>query len=336
MIWNLIKQLFLSLALLLLVLLAMVIYMTWMPEPDLVDDRSQSNLEVVDLRARLEAHVTELSKYEAGRNYIVDDNLTPPRDYISSQFFNIGLSVEFQNYVLYGDEFSNIIVDIPSVNQSAAVLIVGAHYDSIEKSPGANDNASGVAALIELGRYLAKNPPQNYQVRLVGFANEEPPYFQSEEMGSMVYAKSLFNTKEKVLGMISLETIGYYSDDKGSQKYPKPFNLLYPGTGNFVSFIGNLRSRELVTASISLFRKNSNVPSEGVASPAFIPGIGWSDHWAFWVFGYDAIMVTDTALYRYNPYHRNTDTPDKLSYDQYARVVYGIFKMVEGLANEGL
>ena len=255
--------------------------MTWMPDPGPGANTGRSEIEVAELKERLKVHVTKLSKYDVGRNYGVDDYLTPARDYIANQFSSIGLTVEYQKYVLYRDEFSNIIVDIPSVNHSAVVLIVGAHYDSIENSPGANDNASGVAALIELARYLANNPPKNYKVRLIAFANEEPPYFQSEEMGSMVYAKSLFSTKEKVLGMISLETIGYYSNDKGSQKYPKLFELLYPDTGNFVSFIGNFQSRELVTASISLFRKNSSMPSEGVASPAFVPGVGWSDHWAF-------------------------------------------------------
>lgn len=316
-------------------LLILVAYMTWMPAPDFDKDRKSPDLEIIELKKNLKSHVASLSKYEAGRNFIDEDNLTPARDYIATQFTEIGLTVEYQNYVIYGDNFSNIIVDIASGSRSTPVLIIGAHYDTIEKSPGANDNASGVAALIELGRYLTRNPPENYQVRLIAFANEEPPYFQSEEMGSMVYAKSLSFRNENVLGMISLESIGYYSDERGSQKYPELFELLYSDTGNFVSFIGNLQSRELVTASISLFRKNSGVPSEGVASPAFIPGISWSDHWAFWKYGYKAIMVTDTALYRYEPYHKSTDTPDKLNYDIYAEVVYGLFQVVSGLAREG-
>ena len=317
------------------VLLTFILYMTWMPNPGLDTKRIPTEIELIKLKERLKIHVTNLSRSKTGRNFTVDDNLTPARDYIARQFSDIGLATKFQSYVLYGDEFSNIIVDMPSVNKSSTVLIVGAHYDSIENSPGANDNASGVAALVELGQYLANSPPTNYKVRLIAFANEEPPYYQTKEMGSLVYAESLSKSDEKVLGMISLETIGYYSNEKGSQKYPALFELLYPDTGNFVSFIGNLPSRDLVSASISLFRKYSSAPSEGVASVAFVPGIGWSDHWSFWVFGYDAIMVTDTALYRYEHYHKNTDTPDKLNYDQYAKVVFGLFKMVEELANEG-
>lgn len=316
--------------------LALIIYMTWMPDPDLELNEKEIESEVANLRERLKVHVTNLAKPGAGRNYITKDNLTPARDYIVEQFSEIGFTAKYHNYELYGDKFSNVIIDIPSNNKSRDVLIIGAHYDSIENSPGANDNASGVAALIEIGRYLNANPPVNHNVRLIAFVNEEPPYFQTEEMGSLVYAKSVSGTNEKILGMISLECIGYYTNESGSQKYPGLFNLLHPDTGNFISFIGNFESRGLLTSSISLFRKNSSVPSEGIASPAFVPGIGWSDHWSFWVSGYNAIMVTDTAPYRYAYYHKSTDTPDKLNYRQYAKVVYGLFKMVEGLANKGV
>lgn len=333
---DIIKGLLYGWILFILLFLSLVIYMTWMPSPGLEEDKEINSIEIVELRERLKVHVINLSKYKKGRNYIVDDNLTPARDYIAKQFSNIGLIANYHKYELYGDEYSNIIIDIPSNNKSSAILIVGAHYDSVENSPGANDNASGVAALIELGRYLSNVPLTNYKVRLVAFANEEPPYFQTEEMGSLVYAKSILGSEESVLGMISLETLGYYTNEKGSQKYPELFDLLYPDTGNFISFIGNFQSRELVASSISIFRKNSSVPSEGIASPAFVPGVGWSDHWSFWVSGQSAIMVTDTAPYRYKHYHESTDTADKLNYDQYAKVVFALFKVVEGLANDGV
>jgi Zn-dependent M28 family amino/carboxypeptidase len=318
------------------VAVSLFFYMTWMPRPTLLLDENKIVTELSDLEARLRKHVNHLSASKVGRNYIREDHLTPAKNYISKQFQELGYSVYYNSYELYGDKYSNVIVDIPSSNKKSPVLIVGAHYDSVENSPGANDNASGVAALIELGRYFTTTSPKNYQLRLVAFVNEEPPYFQTEEMGSLVYAKSLSSRDESILGMISIESIGYYSNRSGSQMYPKLLNLFYPDTGNFLSFIGNLQSRKLVTSSISLFRQHSTVPSEGISSPAFIPGVSWSDHWSFWVSGYDAIMVTDTAPYRYEHYHETTDTPDKLHYEQYAKVVYGLCKVVDGLLDKGL
>jgi Zn-dependent M28 family amino/carboxypeptidase len=310
--------------------------MTWMPSHKLSLDENAITNELVKLEVRLRAHVKHLSKYKMGRNYAVQDHLTPAKNYISEKFQELGYKVDYQNYKILNDDFSNIIVDVPSRSETSPVLIVGAHYDSVEYSPGANDNASGVAALIEMGRYFAELTPKNYRLRLIAFANEEPPFFQTDEMGSLVYARSLSLREEDVLGMISLETIGYYTDERGSQKYPAPFNYLYPDTGNFLAFVGNINSRALVTSSIALFRQNSSVPSEGIASPGFVPGVSWSDHWSFWVSGHDAIMVTDTAPYRYEHYHASTDTPEKLNYEQYTKVVYGLCKMVEGLLDEGV
>ena len=336
MLLNILKNVLYSVIFFILLILSLIIYMTWMPNPDYQGNSSESKLAISELSERLKNHVVNLSRNERGRNNIDEDTITPSRNYITKQFYNMGLIVNYNKYTSYGDEYSNIIVDIPSKNKSTEILIIGAHYDSVENSPGADDNASGVAALIELGRYLTAAPQTKYKIRLVAFANEEPPYFQTKEMGSLVYAKSIKSEKENILGMISLETLGYYTNEKGSQKYPPLINLLYPDTGNFVSFIGNIHSKELVTSAISKFRKKSNVPSEGIASPAFVPGIGWSDHWSFWMSDYKAIMITDTAPYRYKHYHKSTDTPDKLNYEQYAQVVFGIFKVVEDLANEGL
>jgi len=310
-------------------------YMTWMPSPALLLNEDEIVQEIEELEVRLKAHVETLSRSKIGRNYVNEDHLTPAKNYIVNQFEQLDLKPKFHNYEIYGDEYSNIIVDIPSDKENTAVLIVGAHYDSVEHSPGANDNASGVGALIEIARHFSQVAPKHYQLRLIAFANEEPPFFQTEEMGSLVYVQSM-RGDEDILGMISIETIGYYTNEKGSQKYPKLFSYFYPDTGNFVSFIGNMQSRGLVTSSISLFRENSAVPSEGVASPGLVPGVGWSDHWSFWLSGYNAIMVTDTAPYRYEHYHESTDTPDKLNYGQYARVVFGLSKVVEGLLEKGI
>ncbi len=255
---NIAKILICGLLLFFLASAALTIYMVWMPNPDLEKNKAEDEVAIVDLRKRLKSHVASLSVSDTGRNYIVEDALMPARDYIAKQFSDIGLTTRYHRYELYEGEYSNIIVDFPSKNKDSAVLVIGAHYDSVEHSPGANDNASGVAALIELARYLASKPPANYKVRLIAFTNEEPPYFQTDEMGSFVYARSISSANESVLGMVSLEAIGYYTDEKSSQEYPKLFHLFYPDAGNFVSFVGDFRSRELVTASISLFRKNSS------------------------------------------------------------------------------
>lgn len=319
---------------LLLGLCGSLVYMTWMPNPKSKEITGEGSDGLEALEQQLKTHVKRLAANSAGRNFIVSDTLTPARRYIEEQFVNAGLPVENQSYEIYGDLYANIIVNFPATGDSKKVLIVGAHYDSVENSPGANDNASGVAALIEIGKYLS-HQPLKHNVRLIAFVNEEPPFFQTEEMGSLVYARSLSRDGEDVIGMIALETIGCYIDKPGSQKYPKLFNLLYPDTGNFISFIGNLTSRSLLTRSISLFREHSPVPSEGIAAPAFIPGVSWSDHWSFWVTGHTAIMITDTAPYRYDHYHQQSDTPDKLNYEQYSKVVHGLFYVVQGLANEG-
>ncbi len=313
---------------------ALLGYMTWMPAPDFEGDEKEIKFESSGLEERLGGHVVRLSESRVGRNIIAADSLTPARNYIANQFKSIGFNPEYQSYDIEGDEYSNIIIDIPSSVKGAPVLIVGAHYDSVENSPGANDNASGVAALIEIGRYFSINQPLHNHLRLIAFANEEPPFFHTDEMGSLIYAKTLSGKDETVLGMISLETIGYYTEAKGSQKYPRFFDRLYSDQGNFLSFVGNFQSRNLLTSSIALFRKQSKVPSQGVVSPAFVPGVGWSDHWSFWKAGFNAIMVTDTALYRYQHYHETSDTPEKLNYQQYAKVVYGLYKVIEGIVSQ--
>jgi Zn-dependent M28 family amino/carboxypeptidase len=163
--------------------------------------------------------------------------------------------------------------------------------------------------------------------------NEEPPYFQRGAMGSQHYAKEAKRRGEKIVAMMSLETIGCYSDAAGSQSYPAPFSFFYPTTGNFIAFVGNLGSRRLVRQAIGVFRETTQFPSEGVAAPSFIPGISWSDQWSFWEEGYDGIMVTDTALFRYAEYHTARDRPVILDYERLARVIAGLERVVAAMAS---
>jgi Zn-dependent M28 family amino/carboxypeptidase len=191
-----------------------------------------------------------------------------------------------------------------------------------------------VAALLELARLLKSvEPAEGLEMRLVFYVNEELPWFGTEKMGSLVHASGLAREKREVVAMLSLETIGWYSDAQGSQRYPFPFNLLYPSTGDFIGFVANPRSRNLLHRVIGSFRRHAAFPSEGAVGLESIAGVGWSDQWAYWKFGWPAVMVTDTAPFRYPHYHTLRDTPDKLDYDGLARVVLGLAGVVRELAS---
>jgi Zn-dependent M28 family amino/carboxypeptidase len=213
------------------------------------------------------------------------------------------------------------------------VLVVGAHYDSAATSPGANDNATGAAAVIELARLLGDlRATTRRRIRLVLFVNEESPYFRTPDMGSLRYARALAAQNEHVVAMYSLETLGYYSDVPGSQRYPVPFGMMFPDRANFVAFVGMLGSRPLVRETVRSFRSHTAFPTIGGVAPASVEGIGWSDHWAFAEQGFPAVMITDTALFRYPYYHQPTDTPDKVDMEKLARVVKGIERVIRDAA----
>ena len=282
------------------------------------------------LRVELKADVQKLAGEIGERNMNRYPQLLAASDFIEMSLAGAGLTPRRVSYELRGRAGHNIEAEIRGT--SPEIFVIGAHYDSVLGCPGANDNASGVAALLALARRFA-GKPTGQTLRFVAFVNEEPPYFQTEEMGSLVYAKRCQARGDRIAAMISLETIGYFSDEPGSQKYPAVgLGFFYPTKGNFIGFATNTGSRALLRTAVSAFRKAGRIPCEGAALPAAIPGVGWSDHWAFWQCGYPAIMVTDTAPFRYPHYHEATDTPDKLDYDRFALVVSGVQKMIEQLA----
>ena len=282
------------------------------------------------LRAELMGDVKTLAGDIGERNMNRYPQLIAAADFIDSSLVKGGLTPRRDSYELRGRALHNIEAEIRGTRPE--ILVIGAHYDSVSGSPGANDNASGVAALLALARRFA-GKPIGQTLRFVAFVNEEPPYFQTDEMGSLVYAKRCKERGDRIAGMISLETIGYFSDALGSQKYPSPgLGLFYPTKGNFIGFAADFHSRSLLRETVSAFRKSEKLPCEGASMPASLPGIGWSDHWSFWQCGYPAIMVTDTAPFRYPHYHEPTDTPDKLDYDRFALVVSGMEKTIEDLA----
>jgi len=285
----------------------------------------------LELRAGLARHVEALGGVIGERNVLCPGGLRAAAAHISATLSSLGYEVREQTFRCQGEEVANLEAELTGHGHGSEIVVVGAHYDTVPGSPGANDNGTGVAAMLEVARLLRREAPGR-TLRLVAFVNEEPPHFQTEEMGSLVYARRCRERREQVVGMLSLETIGFYSDRPGSQLYPvPPLGLLYPDRGNFIGLLGNLRSRALVRRLTATFRRATSFPIEGVALPALIPGVGWSDHWAFWHCGYPAVMVTDTAPFRYPHYHSPTDTPDKVDFDRAAQVVAGILAAIRDL-----
>ncbi len=284
------------------------------------------------LRDELRRDVSTLAAEIGNRNVESYDALVKSADFLERSLTQAGYAVRRMGYPVLGRTCDNLEVEIPGTDRAAEIVVIGGHYDSVVQCPGANDNATGAAAVLALARRFAGKKPAR-TLRFVEFVNEEPGHFQTEDMGSLVYARACRQRNDQVVAMLSLETMGYYSDAPHSQTYPFPFSLFYPSVGNFVAFVGNYGSRDLVRESIRSFRRHARFPSEGAAVPDFFPGIGWSDHWSFWQVGYPGAMVTDTAPFRYPHYHSFEDTVDKIDFDRFARVVAALEKVVDDLVN---
>jgi Zn-dependent M28 family amino/carboxypeptidase len=283
------------------------------------------------LREALRRDVTQLAGTLGERNVTLAKEYAQAAEYVEQSLRAAGYAPTRQEYTVEGVVCANIEAELKGT--SPEIVVIGAHYDSVDGSPGADDNASGVAAMLALARAFAHDGARpRPTIRFVAFANEEPPTFMTEQMGSYVYAKRCHDRGERIAAMLSLESLGYYSDAPHSQQYPAMLDRVFPNAGNFVAFAGNLRSSSLVRRCIRTFRKQATVPSEGAALPETITGIAWSDQWAFWRFGYTAVMVTDTAPFRNPHYHRATDLPETLDYERFARVVEGLEAVVKELA----
>ncbi len=283
------------------------------------------------LRGELERHVQVLGGDIGERNLARYPQLLKAEAYIASQLRAAGYKVRPDPYQVNGKRCANLEAELPG--RTRDIVLIGAHYDSVFGAPGANDNASGVSALLALARRFAGSS-NTATLRWVAFVNEEPPYFQTSRMGSHIYAAGCRKRGERIKAMISLETIGCFSSAEGSQHYPAVgLGLLYPRRGDFIGFVGNVASRSLLRETIGTFRSHARIPSEGGVLPAFVNGVGWSDQWAFWQHGYPGIMVTDTAPFRYPHYHQASDTPDKLDYGAMTRVVLGLEPAIRQLAN---
>ncbi len=257
----------------------------------------------------LHSHVSAI----ASRPHNMDfpEALEIAASYITGQLYSFGLTPKEQVFRVDGIPVRNIEVVFDPVTPTKATqtYVIGAHYDSAEDSPGANDNGSAVAALLEIARNLHGQTPAQDSLRLVFFVNEEQPYGKTPDMGSWQHAKRLKDQGERVAGMIALETLGYFSDKPGSQRLPPPFDRIYPDIGNFVAFIGTPSARQHLRASLKRFRRHTHFPSIGAVAPGFVEGVDLSDHWSYSEFGFPAFMITDTAPFRNPMYHSPFDLP---------------------------
>ena len=257
------------------------------------------------------------------------DKLAASADFIEKRMHGTGCTTERQPFPFRGNSYANIITEITGTDPDCReILVVGAHYDSWEGTPGADDNASGVAALLELAR-LTKARPLRRTVRYVAFCLEEPPAYMTHHMGSYVHAESLHKEGAKVFGMISLEMLGYYCDDKGSQYYPSSlFRPFYPNRGNFIAFVGNFSSRSFSNSVKAAFTSVSSFPVESLNGFSIIPGVDFSDHRNYWKFGVPAFMITDTSFYRNPNYHDPGDLPDTLDYDRLEQLIKALYEAI--------
>jgi Zn-dependent M28 family amino/carboxypeptidase len=283
------------------------------------------------LAERLRRHVETLAVEIGERNVFVPDALHAAEAYIRRIWEQQGYAVDTQEYQVRDVRSANLEITRAGRRDPSKVLLIGAHYDSVAGCPGANDNGSGVASLLELSRSFIDSEPE-ISVRFVAFVNEEPPFFFTPRQGSMVYSKAARKRGDDIRLMVALETMACYSDEPGSQRYPPLFRYFFPSRANFIAMVSNLRSRRLLRRLARAFREGSDFPLEYAAVPSWITGVGWSDHLSFWVRGYRAAMVTDTAFFRYPYYHTPMDTAEKLDYGRLAEVTEGLRAAFEALA----
>ncbi len=280
---------------------------------------------------RLQSHVRMLSETLHPRSVGNLTNLNAAADYIHTELARSGANVADQWFEVEGEKYRNVVAHFGPVD--GPLLVIGAHYDSFETTPGADDNASAVAGLIELAQLLARHPPRQ-PVELVAYTLEEPPHFYTESMGSAHHARVLRSAGREVSLMLSLEMIGWYSDEPASQTYPLPgMNHIYPDRGNFIAIIGRLRDWVQTRRVKAAMSGASDLPVRSMNSLTLIRGVDLSDHQSYWNEGYNALMITDTAFYRNPHYHEEGDTYDKLDYRRMAHVVQGVFAVVQAFAD---
>jgi len=286
---------------------------------------------------KLKADVQFLSGTIGQRNIHTPGSLEKTASWIEERMKKLGYKPYRHSYRISGLRYDgrssdNIIAESTGSKNPDDIVIVGAHYDTVHNSPGANDNASAVAVLLSLAEWFS-DKPLSHTIRFVAFVNEEPPFFHSSNMGSYAYAKKCRDLDENILAMMALDGLGYFSDETKSQSYPLPgLGFIYPKTADFIAVVTRLRDSGLLRTALKSFRDHASLPAEGATLPGFVPGVYWSDHWSFWKHGFPAFLVTDTLLFRDPAYHTPRDTPDRLDYNRMALVTGGLISVIKTLA----
>jgi hypothetical protein len=276
---------------------------------------------------KLKSHVKFLSIDSFPRNENNLVQLEKVASYIEESFRSSGLVVERQELRVRSKNYYNIIGHLNA--GKGHKMIVGAHYDSCWSTPGADDNASGVAGLLELATLLVK-AELPYEIEFVAYTLEEPPYFGSPAMGSAVHAKRLDEKKEKIDGVLVFEMIGYFSDINFSQKYPMPMlYLYYPFKGNFITVVGATNQMGFTKEVKIGMQGSTDLPVYSINAPTYLPGVDFSDHASYWRYDYQAVMITDTAFYRNEAYHKKEDTMDRLDFERMAKVVLSTYNYLK-------
>lgn len=275
---------------------------------------------------KVREHLTKITKTEKYRNYQNLSALNEVGNYIKSEFSNYSKNVKYQEYTIDGKIYKNVICEFGT--EHAETLVIGAHYDVYGNQEGADDNASGVVGLLELARQL-KNQNLNKKIQLVAYTLEEPPYFRTENMGSYIHAKSLKEKNVNVIGMISLEMIGYFKDDKNSQKYPLKFlSWFYGNKGDYITLVNKFSKKKFARRFTKKFREINLVKSKKFTGPKFLQGIDFSDHLNYWKSGYSALMITDTSFYRNRNYHEKTDEMSGLDINRMCKVIDNVYETI--------
>ncbi len=290
-----------------------------------VSPKSGENLGYSD-SLLLKKHVYALAKNNGYRTYLDNTTLNKSADYIRDEFLKISNRVSIQGFKVEGRKFRNIICSVGPEN--AKRIIIGAHYDVCGNQAGADDNASGVAGLLELARLL-KSQTLKYRIDFVAYSLEEPPYFKTQNMGSYIHARYLADNKISVQGMICLEMIGYFTDLPHSQKYPVGFlKWFYGNTGNYITIVQKFGNGSFGRKFNRSIRKNATIETKFFRAPKFLPGVDFSDHRNYWEFGYNSVMITNSAFYRNSNYHTIFDTPETLDYYRMSKVVDETFTTI--------
>jgi Zn-dependent M28 family amino/carboxypeptidase len=295
------------------------------------DNSEGAMIDVRQTQQRLQDHLHALTVTIGERSVRIPENLKKTAAYITGFLEDLGLTVDRQRYSYAEQPLDNITAEISFRADPKHRFLIGAHYDSVSGTVGADDNASAVAVQLEVARHLAAQKgsnPLDLAVKFVFFALEEPPAYGTPYMGSRVYAKMAHTQKEKIDGMICLEMVGYACHEPGCQNYPFPLMFLdYPKQGDFIGIVNNFKSRGFARGLVEQFQKNRQLPVVKLTVPFngwVMPAVRLSDHASFWDQGFKAVMVTDSAFFRNPYYHTAADTMDKLDFEFMAEVVQSL------------